>query len=1077
MKKITLLFVLLLSLQVFSQETYFNYKVLITDTSGTPLLNQAVDIRIGIYDEHPLTGNMIFQETHHTTTDSNGIVVLNIGSQNPTGWDALDWTHTGNYLKVEMDTGGGYQQISVSPLNFVPYAKYSLKSKQVEQVDFGQLTGVPTGLSDGDDVNDADHDATNELQTLSVSGTQLTISNGNTVTLPTGSGGDQWGSQVVQTNSSLNGDGTSANPLGINTSDTVFNGWDKNAADDFSGNFNDLSNIPTGLSDGDDVNDADHDPTNEIQTISKSDNMVTLSNGGGSFVDSDTHLTEAQVDAYVSNNGYLTTETDGSNTNELQTLSVSGNQLSISNGNTVNLPDQTDADFYTVGTTTPPSANTDDIFHLGKLVIGKNTVDDGSTNQNAKVEIQNPVSDGSHPSYVLKTERLNTGAGAIGNILAISDYSGNFYFRAINNQITGNGTGNVRGIENRINISGDGKHYGTYNYLTGSGSGNKYGSYNVIASYAGGTHYAVYGKVNKTGSYAGYFEGSVAIKDGTEGNGKIFTSDADGKGSWQDVSAWDTDASDDFSGDYNDLTNVPVLFNKMGGTNPATSIQDPMYHNGALALGGVLTNSNQAMLTTVQSSNNVANMYGILNSGNLSGSTSLYTIYNKISGSEDGNSAGVYNSFLTNGNGNQYGIYNHLNNTGSGEHYGIYSLLNNENSAQQFGVRNYISGTGTGDKYSLYSHLEGKGRKYGVYTEIIANNTSEAIGMKNRIIGNGGNTHRGIVNYLLGSGLGLQIAVDNSIDNTGNGGTGYDHIGVRNSISGSGGNKHKGVYNTLWGSADVENIGVENMITNSGNGPHIGIKTTLTGTGTGEKFGTYIKIDKNAGGQHYGIFSQVEKANGFAGFFIGKTEYYGYMKVLPQESGQVAKITIKNTSGDADIYIDSHGTNNPSTQYYVDNNYKTSSGYNVSQDAYFIYHGGNVFVKNGNILPEGHRLRNLGASGNAWNNVYAHNYVTQGSAAYTDRKVTEELIKYAPKAKKDSDFDAKDNGLYELNPQSLPANLHTENGLKIDEIATYNYKANYEQQIIINRQQKQIDELKQIVEKQQKMIEKLLINK
>lgn len=69
----------------------------------------------------------------------------------------------------------------------------------------------------------------------------------------------------------------------------------------------------------DNINDADFDVTNELQTISKIGNIITLSNNGGSFTDSDTQLTEAQVDSYVSNNGFLTnfTEVDGSITNEL----------------------------------------------------------------------------------------------------------------------------------------------------------------------------------------------------------------------------------------------------------------------------------------------------------------------------------------------------------------------------------------------------------------------------------------------------------------------------------------------------------------------------------------------------------------------------------------------------------------------------------------------------------------------------------------------------------------------------------------------------------------------------------------
>jgi uncharacterized protein (TIGR02145 family) len=54
--------------------------------------------------------------------------------------------------------------------------------------------------------------------------------------------------------------------------------------------------------------------------------------------DTDTQLTEAQVDGFVSNNGYITSEVDGSVTNEIQTLSITENELSISGGNTITLP-------------------------------------------------------------------------------------------------------------------------------------------------------------------------------------------------------------------------------------------------------------------------------------------------------------------------------------------------------------------------------------------------------------------------------------------------------------------------------------------------------------------------------------------------------------------------------------------------------------------------------------------------------------------------------------------------------------------------------------------------------------------
>lgn len=69
----------------------------------------------------------------------------------------------------------------------------------------------------------------------------------------------------------------------------------------------------------DQVDDADADPQNEIQVLSKTGNTISLSNGGGSIIDDDQ-------------------DADFSLTNELQNLSIIGSTLSISNGNSVTLP-------------------------------------------------------------------------------------------------------------------------------------------------------------------------------------------------------------------------------------------------------------------------------------------------------------------------------------------------------------------------------------------------------------------------------------------------------------------------------------------------------------------------------------------------------------------------------------------------------------------------------------------------------------------------------------------------------------------------------------------------------------------
>ena len=87
------------------------------------------------------------------------------------------------------------------------------------------------------------------------------------------------------------------------------------------------------------VDDADADPANEIQDLQLIGNILTITNNGTAtsidlsmYLDNtDTQLDETAVDAMVANNGYLTTEIDGSVTNEIQDLQLVGNTLTITN--------------------------------------------------------------------------------------------------------------------------------------------------------------------------------------------------------------------------------------------------------------------------------------------------------------------------------------------------------------------------------------------------------------------------------------------------------------------------------------------------------------------------------------------------------------------------------------------------------------------------------------------------------------------------------------------------------------------------------------------------------------------------
>jgi hypothetical protein len=124
--------------------------------------------------------------------------------------------------------------------------------------------------------------------------------------------------------------------------------------------------------------------------------------------------------------------------------------------------------------------------------------------------------------------------------------------------------------------------------LTTGTSTNKYGvfadaltgtnNFGVRTNASGGTNaYGIYATASgAANNWAGFFNGRVAITDGTEGNGYVFTSDASGNGSWQGpVSITARTFSSNLTIPHATLTPITqwnTILNEDGGSNynPAT---------------------------------------------------------------------------------------------------------------------------------------------------------------------------------------------------------------------------------------------------------------------------------------------------------------------------------------------------------------------------------------------------------------------------------------------------------------------------------------------------------------------------
>ncbi len=141
-----LIYVVLLLIPVWiqGQNRGFNYKALITN-NGNAIANQQVSIRFTLLEDGTTT---VYEETHSPTTDSNGIVSVEVGEGSTSDdFSSLDWQNNSYFLQVEIDTGSGYSDYGTNELKAVPYSKFSEKAGGV---DYGDITNLPPGIVDAD---------------------------------------------------------------------------------------------------------------------------------------------------------------------------------------------------------------------------------------------------------------------------------------------------------------------------------------------------------------------------------------------------------------------------------------------------------------------------------------------------------------------------------------------------------------------------------------------------------------------------------------------------------------------------------------------------------------------------------------------------------------------------------------------------------------------------------------------------------------------------------------------------------------------------------------------------------------
>jgi hypothetical protein len=240
----------------------------------------------------------------------------------------------------DMSTSGGYQvsntttelpgMIRWTGADFEGYDGSQWLSLSATIVDTDDqtlsLVGTDLTISEGNTVDLSSIDTDTDDQTLSLAGTDLTISEGNTIDLSSiDTDSDDQTLSLVGSNLSI-ADGNTVNLGGLNTDNQTLNltGTDLNIS---GGNTVDLSSIDT-------------DTDTDDQTLSLAGSNLSIADGNTvdlSGIDTDTD------DQTISLVGTTLFIADGNSTDlasinsDDQTLSLSGTDLTISGGNTIDL--------------------------------------------------------------------------------------------------------------------------------------------------------------------------------------------------------------------------------------------------------------------------------------------------------------------------------------------------------------------------------------------------------------------------------------------------------------------------------------------------------------------------------------------------------------------------------------------------------------------------------------------------------------------------------------------------------------------------------------------------------------------
>jgi len=126
------LLILLLSASFWAQSPeMMSYQAVIRDANNSLVTNSSIGMKISIL-QGSISGNSVYTETQNPTTNSNGLIAIEIGNGTTVFGDfsTIDWSNNSYFIKTETDPTGSinYSIEGTTQLLSVPYALYSKTS-------------------------------------------------------------------------------------------------------------------------------------------------------------------------------------------------------------------------------------------------------------------------------------------------------------------------------------------------------------------------------------------------------------------------------------------------------------------------------------------------------------------------------------------------------------------------------------------------------------------------------------------------------------------------------------------------------------------------------------------------------------------------------------------------------------------------------------------------------------------------------------------------------------------------------------------------------------------------------------